>query len=91
MKINSNMGVQNVVKAYQNSSPKAEKKSNVAYELDKIEISEEARVQQAAMAAARQLPDIREDVVNSLKQQIKDGTYRPTADQIVEKMFQVVK
>lgn len=90
MKINSNIGVQNVVKAYQNSSPKIEKKSSVSYESDKIEISEEAKLQQAAMTAAKQLPEIREDVVNSLKQQIKDGTYRPTADQIVEKMFQVV-
>lgn len=91
MKINSNFGVQNVTKAYQQNTPKTEKKSNVSFETDKIEISEEAKIQQAAMRAAKQLPEVREDKVAELKQQIKDGTYRPTADQIIEKMFQLVK
>lgn len=91
MKINSNIGVQSIAKAYQNATPKLEKKSSTGFETDKIEISEEAKLQQAAMRAAKQLPDIREDMVAEIKQQIKDGTYRPTADQIVDKMFQLVK
>lgn len=91
MKINSNIGVQSVVKAYQNNMPKTEKKSATGFEADKIEISDEARVKQAAMQAAKQIPDIREDKVAEIKQQIKDGTYRPTADQIVDKMFALVK
>lgn len=91
MKINGNIGVQSVVKAYQNNAPKVDKKPTAGFETDKIEISDEARIQQAAMKAAKQLPEVREDKVAELKQQIKDGTYRPTADQILEKMFQVVK
>lgn len=91
MKINGSIGVQSVVKAYQNNMPKTEKKSGSSFESDKIEISDEARVKQAAMQASKQIPDIREDKVAEIKQQIKDGTYRPTADQIVEKMFALVK
>lgn len=91
MKINGSIGIQNVVKAYQNNMPKTEKKSGASFESDKIEISDEARVKQAAMQAAKQIPDVREDKVAEIKQQIKDGTYRPTADQIVEKMFALVK
>lgn len=91
MKINNNVSVQSVVKAYQKPAPTLEKKAAVGFETDKIEISQEAKIQQAAMKAAKQLPEIREEKVAEIKQQIKDGIYRPTADQIIEKMLQVVK
>lgn len=91
MKINNNITIQNVARAYQKPMPKTEHKVNTAFEKDKIEISPEAKIQQAAMKALKQLPDIREDKVSEIKQQIKDGLYKPTADQIMEKMLQVIK
>lgn len=91
MKIVNNVSIQSVAKAYQKTAAQSEKKAVSGFETDKIEISQEARIQQAAMKAAKQLPDVREDKVAELKQQIKDGVYKPTADQIMEKMLQVAK
>lgn len=90
MKIN-NIGIQSVARAYQKQTAKVEKKAVNGFESDKIEISQEAKLQQAAMRAVKQLPEIREEKVSEIKQQIKDGKYKPTADQILEKMLQVVK
>lgn len=90
MKINP-IHVQTVAKAYQKPAPKVESKALSGFESDKIEISQEAKLQQAAMRAVKQLPEIREEKVSEIKQQIKDGKYKPTADQIIEKMLQVVK
>ncbi len=91
MKILNNVSVQSVVKAYQKTTTQTEKKANSGFETDKIEISQEARIQQAAMKAVKQLPEVREAKVAEIKQQIQDGVYKPTADQIMEKMLQVVK
>ncbi len=90
MKIN-NIGIQSIARAYQKPAAKVEKKAVSGFEPDKIEISQEAKLQQAAMRALKQLPEIREEKVSEIKQQIKDGKYKPTADQILEKMLQVVK
>lgn len=91
MKIVNNVSIQSVAKAYQKTAVQSEKKTASGFETDKIEISQEARIQQAAMKAAKQLPDVREAKVAEIKQQIQDGVYKPTADQIMEKMLQVVK
>lgn len=91
MKINNNISVQSVAKAFHKSTPKVENKALTSFESDKIEISQEAKIQQAAMRAAKQLPEVREEKVAQIKQQIKDGSYNPTADQIIEKMLQVIK
>lgn len=90
MKINQ-IQVQTIAKAYQKPAAKLETKALSGFETDKIEISQEAKLQQAAMKAAKQLPEIREEKVSEIKQQIRDGKYKPTADQIIEKMLQVVK
>ncbi len=91
MKIVNNVSIQSVAKAYQKTAAQSEKKTASSFETDKIEISQEARIQQAAMKAVKQLPDVREAKVAEIKQQIQDGVYKPTADQIMEKMLQVVK
>lgn len=91
MKIVNNVSIQSVAKAYQKTAAQSEKKTASNFETDKIEISQEARIQQAAMKAVKQLPDVREAKVAEIKQQIQDGVYKPTADQIMERMLQVVK
>lgn len=92
MRINTNYNVQSVLKAYGNSAPaKVEKKPMTGMEPDKIEISKEAKEVQLAMQAIKQLPDIREEKVAAIKKQIQEGTYKPSSDEIVEKMFEAIK
>lgn len=92
MRINSNINVQSVMKAYGNNGPaKVEKKPALGLEPDKIEISKEAKEVQAAMVAASKLPEVREDKVAAIKKQIQEGTYNPSSDDVVEKMFEAIK
>lgn len=55
---------------------------------DILDISPEARQAQAYQAALKELPEVREDLVMSIKQRIQAGTYKPdpvrTADGILQ-------
>ena len=44
---------------------------------DRVVLSPEARLRGAALQTANEAPDVRRDKVDRLKQQVKDGTYRP--------------
>lgn len=44
---------------------------------DKVVLSSEARLRGAALQAANDAPDVRRRKIDDLKQQIKDGTYKP--------------
>lgn len=58
---------------------------------DKVEISEEARLFQLAMKALKDVPDVREDKVSELKQQIESGTYKPSSKAVAGKILNQVK
>lgn len=49
---------------------------------DKLEISSQAKEMQMVRAKLAELPGVREDLVNGLKQRIQDGTYKPSGEQI---------
>lgn len=49
---------------------------------DTLEISTEARDMQNYKAMLNEVSDVREDLVNSLKQKIQDGTYQPDSEKI---------
>lgn len=55
---------------------------------DILDISPEARQAQVYQAALKELPEVREDLVMSIKQRIQAGTYKPdpvqTADGILQ-------
>jgi len=83
MRVNN---IDNVMKVYKkemstvNQKAKTEKK-------DKIEISEKARDYQFAINKAKELPDIREEKVASIKAAIEAGTYEVSAEKIADKIL----
>jgi negative regulator of flagellin synthesis FlgM len=54
---------------------------------DSVELSHSARDLQKAQKALSDLPEIREDKVAALKQQIENGTYDIRADKIAANML----
>ena len=87
MKINSQMKINSINKAYGKNVGKVKKTDKAEFKKDKIEISEEARSFQVAMNAFNKLPEVREDKVAELKKQVEDGTYKPSAKDIAAKML----
>jgi len=86
MRIQNNPSIQQIMKAYGKSSPKTSKVEGTKFEEDKIEISTQAREIQVAMKALKKLPEVREEKVSQLRSQIQNGTYRPTAEDVIEKL-----
>lgn len=86
MKINR---TENVFRAYnKNSSTKKAEKTKGKE--DKLNISQEAKEYQFAIGKLKDIPDIRTEKVNSIKTQIKSGTYEINANKIAEKMIESV-
>ena len=54
---------------------------------DSVELSQSARDLQKAQKTLQDLPDIREDKVAALKQQVENGTYAIRADKIAANML----
>lgn len=54
---------------------------------DQLEISSAGKDIQTAKNAVMGAPDIREDVVAPIKEQIQNGTYEVDADSFAEKLF----
>ncbi|MGW8187017.1 MAG: flagellar biosynthesis anti-sigma factor FlgM [Desulfobacterales bacterium] len=54
---------------------------------DNVKLSQSARDLQRAQRALQDMPDIREDKVAALKQQIENGTYDIRADKIAANML----
>lgn len=87
MKITNNVAIQNVMKSYNKTVAKAEKPQNTMFVADKIEISDAAREVQVASKAFKNLPELREEMVNALKQAIQDGSYKPSSEDIAKKIL----
>lgn len=91
MKI-TNQQIQNWLKIYNPKTVNVNKKgSDESVEkssaIDDLALSGESRIKQQAMQAAKQFPDIREDVVAELKEKIATGTYTANDGEVAEKMI----
>lgn len=53
---------------------------------DKVSLSTDARAIQVAKEAVAAAPEVREDVVNVLKQEVDNGTYELNAQRIADKI-----
>ncbi len=84
MKVTQSVGISNVMKAYGKHVKRTTKAKEAT---DKVEISSAARDMQVARKAFDSLPEIREDKVADIKQQIASGTYKPSAEQVIEKLM----
>jgi negative regulator of flagellin synthesis FlgM len=81
MEIDKNAGIQ--VDAYVNQvhdknkgGPAAEKADNTAAKTDTVVISDAAKKIQEARAQLDEIPDVREDKVAELRDQIRNGAYQ---------------
>lgn len=87
MRINNIQNIQGIMKAYKKDTEKSSSVEKSQFSEDKIEISESSKDFQVAMNAFQKLPDIREDKVNELKEEISKGTYNPSPQDIAKKMM----
>lgn len=58
---------------------------------DSVEISPLAREMQLYQATLKNLPDVREDIVNALKERLQLGSYRPASSEIGEGIIKEAK
>lgn len=61
--------------------------SNPAGRADALEVSSQARAALQARSVMAQVPEVRQDRVESLRMQIANGTYRPDARQVAQKIL----
>ena len=69
-----------------NSESKKQINENVVLE-EKVSISSISRDVKLAKKAIEELPDVREERVRELKDQIEQGTYNVSGEKIAEKIF----
>lgn len=83
-------GVNQVIGAYQvQTSPiKKQKTVNHAQGTDTFSLSSTAKDFQVAKQALAQIPDIRQEKVDHIKQQIESGTYNVTGKEVADKLIQ---
>ncbi|MCQ2081098.1 MAG: flagellar biosynthesis anti-sigma factor FlgM [Lachnospiraceae bacterium] len=72
---------------YQASKPKTTQTAKAPSFMDQLQISSQGKDIQAAKSAVNNAPDIREDVVAPIKEQIKNGTYEVDAESLADKLF----
>lgn len=71
---------------YQTGNKSRVGKTNQVYGSDKVEISQFGKDYHIAKQAVADAPDIREDVVASVKARIEAGTYDVSADDLAAKL-----
>lgn len=77
-----------ISKLYETSSTKSTVKTSKASFADKLEISKTGKDYQFAKQIVAKTPDIREDKVNEIKQQMAAGLYNVDAKEVAEKLVE---
>lgn len=91
MKI-SNRQVQSLIEAYQKrleavgTDPRSAVVRRPGSRSDRVELSPDAQELARLSQLVRQMPEVREDVVRQLAEQIREGSYHVPARDIAEKM-----
>lgn len=91
MKVFNNPQVNQVLKTYQKQVERTEKTEPAAMARDKIEISDQARDFQTAMKAFKELPEVRQQKLDELREQIGSGEYKPSAETVADKLLEAIK
>lgn len=82
----------NVNKAMQIYNKKATEKLGNAQSVegpkDELQLSNKAKEYQIAMQAFKNLPEVRKDLVNDLKNKIQQGSYNVTGEKIADKIIE---
>ena len=92
MEINKNQGVQvdayvNQVQDKKQADQAAERAKETAVKTDTVVISDAAKRVQDARTQLDEIPDVREDKVAELRNQIQNGTYKVDAEKTAEKLL----
>ena len=92
MEIEKSQGIQidayvNQVQEKNKVDPSNNKADNAAVKTDTVVISDAAKRIQEIRSQLDEVPDVREEKVAQLRQQIEDGTYEIKPDKIAEKMI----
>ncbi len=90
MKITNQMNVQNVLRTYGKSIKHAEVLEKAGVVSDKVEISSMARDIQVARKALSEAPEVRTDKLDDIRKLMASGNYKPSAEDIVDKLFSQV-
>ncbi len=89
MKIYNNSNVSKAMRIYnKTATKKTDNVKDVKETEDKLQLSEKAKEFQVAMKAFKNLPEIREDLVNELKDKIQQGTYNVTGEEVADKIIE---
>lgn len=77
-----------ITQIYQTTNAKVKSTNKKEKASDSLELSQTGKDYQIAKQAAKDAPDIREDKVNQLKEQLKSGTYQVTGEEFAEKILE---
>ncbi|KAB3526649.1 flagellar biosynthesis anti-sigma factor FlgM [Alkaliphilus serpentinus] len=92
MKIFNNPNIAKVLEIYGKTNRKTtEKVSNAELPKDQLELSGAAKEFQIAMKAYKDLPEVREEKVNELKEKIQQGRYNISGKEIAEKIIEGIQ
>lgn len=73
--------------AYKSQKITPAKKNSIVSSKDQVELSHVAKEFGSVYKMALEVPDIRKDRVDSLKEQIKSGTYDVKSEEVADKMM----
>ena len=91
MKIYSSTVVQNVYQAYgKNKTNKAQKSGEIGRPGFDIQISNRGKDYQFAVDKLKQVPDVRVDKVNTIKQSIENGTYTVDKTKLAKAIYSAI-
>lgn len=80
-------GISQVAQLYSNNSVARTERRKVDAEKDRVQISQAGRDYQVARKAVSEVPDVREDLVASIKSRVDAGTYEVSGDAFAEKVI----
>jgi len=80
--INDMLKTYNQKKVYNNSTV-----NEVGKKRDEMKVSGEAQMFSKILQAAKKAPEVREEKVNSLKNQIEKGDYQVSGDKVADRML----
>ena len=84
MRIDAYSNIQQIYQAQKVSKPQTAKKTSFT---DQLQLSSMGKDIQTAKTAVAQSPDIRADLVSSIKAEIQNGTYNVDAGSFADKLF----
>lgn len=91
MKIFNNPNVNKAMQIYNKKSTQSMKNSKgVKGPKDELELSNNAKEYQVALKAFKNLPEVRQDLVDDLKAQINQGKYNVSGSEIADKIIQSI-